>query len=320
MSIHQRQLDLPNDLAKALNLADVSGMNIPHVADWPYRFSSWAIDDLLNARAWFDASSQLFGWAVMQTPFWAIDCVVHPDAPSHLYREMLEWAQARATEMAALGEGRPMWFVSIPVVCLSQRHDLAALGFKDLSDADDDAWSKVLFELADDSLMPPGIKLPKGLHIRCLDTSSEIQACVDLHRQVFQTENMTHGWRTNATQMDGYINALDLVVSSDDGELCGFCVAWLRKLASGETVGQIEPLGVKESQRGQKLSQALLAEAVRRLRDRGACRIFVETDKQRSAAMAAYTSIGFRVAHDVLVYRHIVAETQADVPRQKEAG
>jgi len=320
MSIHQRQLGLPNDLAKALNLADVSGLNIPHVADWPYRFSSWAIDNLLNARAWFDASSQLLGWTVMQTPFWAIDCVVHPDAPAHLYREMLEWAQVRATEMAALGEGRPMWFVSIPMACLNQRHDLAALGFKDVSEAGDDAWSKVLFELVDDSLLPPTIKLPKGHQIRSLDTSSEIQAYVDLHRQVFQSENMTHGWRTNATQMTDYINALDLVISSDDGELYGFCVAWLRKLASGETVGQIEPLGVKESQRGQKLSQSLLAEAVRRLRNRGACRIFVETDKQRHAAMAAYTSMGFRVAHDVLVYRHIVAEKQADIPSQEKAG
>ena len=212
-----------------------------------------------------------------------------------------------------------MWFVSIPTACLNQRHDLVDLCFEDPSEAGDDAWSKVLFELADDSLLPAGIKLPQGLQIRCLDTSSEIQAYVDLHRQVFQSENMTHGWRKKATQMDDYVNALDLIISSDDGELCGFCVAWLRKLASGETVGQIEPLGVKESQRGQKLSQSLLAEAVRQLRDRGACRIFVETDKQRLAAMAAYTSMGFRVAHDVLVYRHVVAERQAEIPSQ-EAG
>jgi hypothetical protein len=172
MSIHQRQLDLPTDLAQALNLADVSGLNIPHVADWPYRFSSWAIDSPLNARAWFDASSQLLGWIVMQAPFWAIDCVVHPDAPPHLYREMLEWAQVRAKEMAATGEGRPMWFVSIPLACLNQRHDLAALGFEDLSEAGDDAWSKVLFEFVDDDLLPPS-KLPSGHQMRNLDIRSE---------------------------------------------------------------------------------------------------------------------------------------------------
>ncbi len=305
--LYTSHLDLPNDLAKVLNLADVSGLNIPHVADWPYRFSSWALDNPLNARAWFDTSSRLLGWAVMQTPFWAIDCVVHPDAPSHLYREMLEWAQSRAAEMAALGEGRPMWFVSIPKVCLNQRHDLVALGFEDMSDAGDDAWSKVLFELVDDYLFPP-MKLPKGYQIRSLDTSSEIQAYVDLHRRVFQSENMTHGWRTKAIQMTDYINALDLVLSSDEGELVGFCVAWLRKLASGETVGQIEPLGIQENHRGQKLSQVLLVDVIRRLRDRGASWIFVETDKQRPAAMAAYASMGFRVTHNVLVYRYVVAD------------
>jgi GNAT superfamily N-acetyltransferase len=307
MSVYPRQLDLANDLAQALNLADVSAMNIPHVADWPYRFSSWALDNPLNTRAWFDRSSHLLGWTVMQTPFWAIDCVVHPDAPSYLYREMIEWAQARATEMSALGEGRPAWFVSIPVACLSQRQDLEVLGFKDVSEAGDDAWSKVLFELVDDSLFST-MKLPRGYRIRSLDTSSEIEAYVDLHRQVFQSENMTHRWRANTTRMTDYSNALDLVISLDDGELVGFCVAWLRRLASGETVGQIEPLGVQESHRGQKLSQALLVEAIRRLRIRGACQIFVETDRQRTDAMAAYTYMGFRVAHDVLVYRHVVAE------------
>ena len=72
----------------------------------------------------------------------------------------------------------------------------------------------------------------------CLDPSAEIQAYVDLHRQVFQSESMTHAWRTHATQMTDYINALDLVIASDQGEIFGFCVAWLRRLASGETVGQ----------------------------------------------------------------------------------
>jgi ribosomal protein S18 acetylase RimI-like enzyme len=200
-----------------------------------------------------------------------------------------------------------MWFTSIPVARHIQRHDLVALGFEDVSEAGDDPWSKAFFELVDDSLLPP-VELPKGYRLRSLDASSEIGACVDLHRQVFQSENMTRGWRKKATQMAGYDNALDLVIASDTGELCGFCVAWLRKLVSGETVGQIEPLGVRKRHRGQKLSRSLLAEAIHRLRNQGARQIFVETDRQRSAAMAAYQSMGFRVAHEVLVYRHIVAE------------
>ncbi len=105
--------DLSGDLADALKLADASALSIPHVADWPYRLSSWALDDPLNARVWRDASKRLLGWAALQTPFWAIDCVAHPGAPASLYREMLAWAQMRARELVNAGAGRPMWFVSI---------------------------------------------------------------------------------------------------------------------------------------------------------------------------------------------------------------
>lgn len=307
MSITYRQLNLPDDLPAALFLGELSGMNIPHVADWPYRFSSWGLDDPDNTQAWLDGSGRLLGWVVLQVPFWAIDCVVNPDAPAHLYREMLTWAQGRAAEMAADGEGHPMWFISIAKRCYSQRRDLEALGFEDVSEDGDQAWSKVLFELDNDIQLQP-MTLPGGLHIRSLDPGSEIQAYVDTHRAVFQSESMTHTWRLRSTQMIDYNNALDLVATAEDGTLAGFCVAWLRVLGSGETTGQIEPLGVRESHRGKKLSRALMTEAIQRLRDHGADQIYVETDLQRKAAMAAYTSMGFRVAHEVLVYRYIVPE------------
>jgi len=199
-----------------------------------------------------------------------------------------------------------MWFVSIPTVCHAQRHDLETLGFEDVSDIGDDSFSQVLFELTDDRLLLP-IQLPKGLQLRSLNVDSEVQAYVDMHREVFQSESMTYNWRARATTMKDYRNTLDLVIASEEGHLYGFCVAWLRRLASGETVGQIEPLGVRESHRGQKLSRQLMTAAIRQLRYLGANRIFVETDKQRTSAMAAYESMGFRVAYDVLVYRYVVA-------------
>jgi ribosomal protein S18 acetylase RimI-like enzyme len=84
-------------------------------------------------------------------------------------------------------------------------------------------------------------------------------------------------------------------------------VAWLHQRGSGEIVGQIEPLGIKAQYRGRRLSQALLAEAVRRLRSYGAQWIYVETDLQREAAMAAYAAMGFEIAHHVRVYRYDVS-------------
>lgn len=301
MTIQTRPLNLPDELSSALALADISPLSIPHVADWPYRFSSWALDDAHNTQGWFD-ESQLLGWVVMQTPFWAIDCVMHPQAPASLYAEMLAWAKARANEMHAQGKGRPMWFVSIDATCTAQRHLLETHGFVDVSNDGEDAWSKVLFTLLGASSPAPA-PLPEDTIIRSLNPTTEIQAYVDLHREVFGSENMTTPWRTRATQMGDYRNALDLVIASTQGELHGFCVAWLRKQVNGEIVGHIEPLGVRESQRGQHFSQALMAEAIRRLRDLGASRIHVETDRQSEAAMAAYASMGFALTHDVLVYR-----------------
>lgn len=302
MQLHQRPLHLPDDLPSALQLADSSGLNFPHVADWPYRFSSWALDQIENTQVWLGPAAEVLGWVVMQAPFWAIDCIVHPNAPTTLYRDMLAWAQARAKQMQAAGAGRPMWFVSIPANCISQRHDLEALGFKDQAHADDDAWSKVLFELPHDAPVPVA-PLPEGYSVRNLNPTTEIQAYVDLHRQVFNSESMTVDWRKHATRGLGYINDLDLVIASDQGVLQGFCIAWLRTLTSGEVVGQIEPLGVRESQRGRGFSKAIMSEAIYRLRKHGATRIFVETDRQRDSAMAAYASMGFQVAHEVLVCR-----------------
>lgn len=304
MPIQQCRLNLPEELPLALALADQSPLGVPHQADWPYRFSSWAMDDPRNAQGWFDGS-HLLGWAVMQTPFWAMDCVAHPDAPATLYGDMLMWAKTRAAEMHAQGAGRPMWFISIDAACTQQRSALESAGFVDVFDDGEDAWSKVLFELTQPQT-PTRAPLPAGLHIRSLNCATEIQAYVDLHREVFGSENMTASWRAQSTRIAGYINDLDLVVATEAGELHGFCVAWLRRRASGETVGQIEPLGVRENQRGQHLSQALMTEAIRRLRENGATRIFVETDRQREAAMAAYASMGFAISYDVQVYRFIV--------------
>ncbi|MCU0492753.1 MAG: GNAT family N-acetyltransferase [Chloroflexaceae bacterium] len=307
MPTTQRPFDLADDLTAALALADGSGLNIPHVADWPFRFASWGAANPANSQVWLDSASNMVGWVVLQTPFWAIDCIVGKHAPAGLYQEMLAWAKARATELLARGEGRPMWFLSIDAARRQQRRELEAAGFVDISDVGEDSWSKVLFEHGDASKLEP-VSLPEGLTIRSLNPASEIQQYVAMHREVFDSENMTADWRTRSTRMPGYNNVLDLVLASEDGELQGFCVGWLQHLASGEVVGQIEPLGVRESQRGQRLSRQLLTEAIRHMQELGARRIVVEADRENSEAMASYQAAGFHVAHEVLVYKLALAE------------
>jgi ribosomal protein S18 acetylase RimI-like enzyme len=310
MAIAQRPLVLPDDLPSVLALADrCSPLGLPHVADWPYRFASWAFDEPENAQVWHDGAGQLVGWAALQTPFWAIDALVRPDGPPGLYHTLLRWATLRAQALAAAGAGRPLWFVSIADACSAARRELGEIGFADVSEADEDSWSKVLFALPEARALAAA-PLPAGMQIRNLRAPDEVSAYVALHRAVFESESMTAPWRLRTTQMPGYRNELDLVLVAGDNTLCGFCVAWLHQREGGELVGQIEPLGIAEGFRGRRLSQNLLAEAVSRLRRLGASRIFVETDRQREAAMATYTALGFEVAYELRIYRYDVPGAQ----------
>jgi ribosomal protein S18 acetylase RimI-like enzyme len=307
MELIGRPFDIDTDLSAMLTLADRSPLITPHAADWPYRFSSWAADKTANGQVWTDPDGRIAGWVVLQTPFWSIDCVMMPDAPPEFYRHMLAWAQHQAAHLRATPLGRPIWFVSIDAACDREHRVLEAERFQDVSDVGENSWSKVLFEHRDVAKLEP-ISLPAGLTLRSLNPATEIERYVQLHREVFESENMTAGWRSASTRMADYQNDLDLVIASDEGELQGFGVGWLRHSDTGDVVGQIEPLGVRQAYRGMRLSRQMMTAAIERMKAKGATRVFVETDKERTAAMAAYHAQGFEVAKTVLVYRYDVPE------------
>ena len=114
---------------------------------------------------------------------------------------------------------------------------------------------------------------------------------------------MTVGWRRRTLRCPEYMPDLDLIAVAPDGLLAAFCVGWLDQHPAVGQRGQIEPMGVLEGFRGLGLGRAILLEALHRLYLCGANEVYVETDKQRNAAMELYRSAGFRVAQDVLVYR-----------------
>ena len=71
----QRGFSGETDVQAMIALAHLAPTDNLHVADLPYRMSSWALDEPDNIGLWFDAEGELVGWAVMQTPFWTIDYV-----------------------------------------------------------------------------------------------------------------------------------------------------------------------------------------------------------------------------------------------------
>jgi mycothiol synthase len=294
------------DLQAMAALAKAFPTNNLHVADLPYRFSSWALDYPDNIAVWAGPDGALLGWAIMQTPFWTIDYACHPGAAAALHPQILAWADARARQIAGTPSGRPMWFVNVFTGQHDRIHNLELAGFASQADVGEDSWTKVLMRRPGQLPIPPS-PLPEGFTLRPLGGEDEVEAYVALHQAAFQSKNMTVPWRRRTLSRPEYAAGLDLVAVAPGGRLAAFCIGWLNQPRSGDgtvpITGQIEPLGVHEDFQHQGLGRCLLSEVLRRLQQRGAEWVDVETDNYRDAAFALYSSVGFQVLEDVLVYR-----------------
>jgi ribosomal protein S18 acetylase RimI-like enzyme len=238
----------------------------------------------------------------MQTPFWTIDYAYHPQAATTLHQQILAWADERAQQIVDTPSGRPMWFVNVFTDQQDRIHDLEAAGFASQADVGENSWTKVLLRRSG-KLPIKGRSAPDGFTIRSLAGTDEIAAYVALHQATFQSKNMTAAWRQRTLERPEYIANLDLVAVAPDGRLAAFCICWLDRKSTGGLRGQIEPLGVHEGFRNRGLGHCILSEGLRRLQQHGADSVYVETDNYRDEAFALYESVGFLVAHDVLVYR-----------------
>lgn len=275
-----------------------------HLVDLPYRFSSWAFDNPDNIGLWEDEQGDLVAWAVLQTPFWAIDYVYHPAAPERIHSLILAWADQQAQTQRATPYGRPMWFVNVFDWQTDRQRDLEAQGFFSVADWGEDSWTKVLLHHDPGQLPLANETLPTGYTLRPLGGADEVEAYVALHRAVFESESMTVAWRQRTLQHPHYQADLDLVIVDPAGSLAAFCIAWFTTSGiDGRPSGQIEPLGVRADLRHLGLGRAILSEGVRRCYARGAEYVVVETDNYRNAAFALYEAAGFRVRENVLVYR-----------------
>jgi len=292
----------PDDLPAMAALARQQSAETLHIVDLPYRFSSWAMDNPDGIGLWDDERERLVGWAVMQTPFWSIDYVFDRNAGAALHTQIVQWADESATRLLGTDYGRPIWFINAFADQPRRIDELESLGFSSQADVGENSWTKVLMRVDADATAPER-SVPDGFLIRPLAGAAEVDAYVALHRAVFNSTSMTAQWRARTLSQPGYVAELDLVAVAPDGRLAGFCICWLARLPNGETVGQVEPLGVHEDFRALGLGRALLLEGLRRLVQNGATSVLVETDNYRDEAFKLYESAGFRVHKDVLVFR-----------------
>ncbi len=269
-----------------------------HVVDLPYRFSSWALDDPDNIRLWFDGHEQLMGWAVLQSPFWTIDYVFHPQVEAQLHPEILTWADQRAREMNA-SFSRPAWFAMVFEEQTDRIRVLEEAGFQCQADVGRDSWSKVLMRRSTQAPVKQ-YKPRSGFIVRPLAGAEEVKAYSELHQSVFGSKNMTAEWRARTLKHPAYKRDLDIVVEAPDGRLAAFCICWFDE-KSGD--GHVEPLGCHEDFRQYALGRVALSEGLQRLQSLGAKNIFVEADNYRNTAFRLYEAFDFQVIKNVLVYR-----------------
>ncbi len=301
MPISQRTYQGDHDRQRMQALGQAQPHDNLHWVDLPYRLSSWAFDDPTNVGLWEDEHGALVAWAVLQTPFWAIDYIYQPDV-ADLHQQILEWADAQAQRQRRSPYGRPMWFVNVFDWQHQRQRELESHGFASQADQGEDSWSKVVLLHSGKSDLATA-PVPAGCTIRPLRGATEVAAYVALHRAVFESESMTIGWRERTLQHPDYRLELDLVAVDRAGAVAAFCVGWLTRDSDGRLAGQIEPLGVRADVRGLGLGRAILAEAVRRLYALGAANVLIETDSYRNTAFTLYESSGFQLTHNVLVYR-----------------
>ena len=303
MNVTQRRYEGVQDQPRMAALVHADLAANLRVCDLPYRLSSWAFDYADNVGLWVDDKGALVAWAVLQTPFWTIDCTLHPDAPSSVHQSILAWADQRAGEVRGTSCGRPMWFIMVFSDQQQRIADLEAEGWACQVNVAENPWSKV-FMVRSVDINPAAPKLPTDFTIRPLAGPSEVAAYVTLHHAVFESESMTEAWRQRTLSQAAYRPDLDLVVVAPDGRLAAFCVCWFDALGpTGRPCGQIEPLGVHADFRGRGIGHAILEEGVQRLREHGAQDIMLETDSYRDNARSLYERAGFRVTRDVLIYR-----------------
>jgi mycothiol synthase len=306
MKITFRPFSSEQDKSLMSALARQCPDNNLHVIDLPYRLSSWAFDHPENIRLWFDENQQLVGWAALQTPFWTIDYVCHPNVEPNLHQEILAWADQRACATIDLPHGRPAWFIMAFSGQVNRIQELENAGFACQSNVGENSWSKVLMRRS--SQTPVKVYRPRpGFIVRPLAGKEEIAKYVELHQSVFESKNMRVDWRTRTLSHPDYRPELDIVVQSPDGRLVAFCICWFDQHAMA---GQVEPLGCHKDFRQYALGRVALSEGLFRLQSLGAQNIFVETDSYRNTAFRLYESFDFQINQNVLVYRKDYGDKQ----------
>jgi mycothiol synthase len=255
-----------------------------------------------NLRLWErvdEGQPSLEAWAMFWQHEGTFDLFVSPalhGTPAHeaVMDEYVAWAAARARE-AGLKQIAPFWVLDYDTVMIRLMQER---GFVVIP-AD---LPPPLFERSLEAL--PAICLPDGFTVQGVRNLDDGWLRARVTHGAFNQS--TDEWENDAARYAQFMGSAvydgerDLFVRSPDGRGASACTIWFDPV---NAVGLFEPVGTHPDFQGQGLGKAVMAEGLRRMHAGGMRRAIVGFDPTNAAALALYTSMGFRASCYFVMYR-----------------
>ena len=273
----------------------------PGCLDWDTHYPPDEQENRRNLRLWerMDAAQPtLEAWAICSRHEGTFDLFVSPalyGTPAHeaVMDEYVAWAEARARE-AGLKQIAPFWAMDYDKVLgrLMQARGFVEIPFDP---------APPLFERTLDEL--PTIQLPAGFTVQGVRNLDDGRLRAQVTHGAFRSNQDWEGYAAAYAQFIGsavYDGERDLFVRSPDGRGASACTIWFDPI---NAVGLFEPVGTHPDFQGQGLGKAVIAEGLRRMQAAGMRRAVLGFDPTNVAALALYTSMGFRASCYFVGYR-----------------
>jgi mycothiol synthase len=274
----------------------------PGCLDWATHYPPDEQDNQHNLRLWEDTNKDLpalEAWAMYWRHEGMFDLFVSPalhGTPAHeaVMDEYVAWAAARAREVG-LKHLSPFWVLEDDRVMDGL---LKAHGFERVPPSGPPA---PLFERALDDLPP--IKLPDGYSVQGVRNPDDGKLRARITHGAFRPNDDWENYCADYLKFVGsavYDGERDLFVRSPNGRGASACGIWFDPV---NAVGLFEPVATHPDFQGKGLGKAVMAEGLRRMKVAGMRRAQVGFDPNNAAALALYTSMGFRASCYFVGYR-----------------